>query len=388
MKSLVHVVRRLTRVAILFGTLVTCAVGLVVVSGFEPRDRAVHGVSAKSQGLPVSVLEVEPLAHAAVVTALGEANPIWETTIRSQAEGRIEFLSADLEPGARIEQGRLLVGLERGAYLARVSDARSRLSAVRTELMLEERRVLEAQEDWRRSGIGGVPGSPLTLRGPQLESAQSTVEAAEAALAHAEHELGYTQIRAPFDGVVVSRAVDPGETVFAGDEVAVIYGLSAIEVGIPLDVAQWALLPEDPVGLGVSLSDPWREARWGATVVRDALRHERESRLRMLYVRVERPLEHNPPLLPGMFVRAELTGRDVPGTLCLPQSSLTKAGRVWVVDGDNVLQPFEAEPVFYGDGTVYVRSPRAGPQRVVVSPNSSFVAGMRVRPVDARSGER
>ncbi len=386
MSALLRTVRRLGRAVVLVGTVVVCLLGLIVISGFEASRSADPGRSDGASGAPVTVLDVEPSTHAALVTALGEARPVWESTIRAEVDGGIEFVSASLEPGSRLREGDVLVRLEPSAYIARVSDARNQLHAARTELMREERRAIEAREDWRRSGIEGEPDSALTLRIPQLELARSAVDAAADALVHAEQQLGRTEIRAPFDGVVVSRAVDPGESVFAGDVIGVMYALSALEIALRLDAAQWSLLPADPIGLVVPLEDPWGGSAWHATVVREALEHERESRLRTLYLRVGGPLDHDPPLLPGMFVRAGLRGRDVPGTLRLPQSCLTKAGSIWTVDADNTLRRFPTEPVFFGEGVVYVRAPADGAHRVVVSPNSSFIAGQRVQPISASEG--
>lgn len=386
MKWLLHLIRRGARILLVLGAVVVCAVVLMVVSQLEPGEHAERIGSAQHTGRPVTVRTVEPGAHSAIVTALGEVVPVWESTVRAEVEGRIEFLSASTHPGCLVRKNELLVRLERSTYLAQVSHANSRLAAARTELMHEEQRVLEAKENWSRFGSEGEPESPLTLRSPQMEVARSAVRAAAAALTDAEVELSRTEIRAPFDGVVVSRAVDPGESLFAGDVVAVIYSTDAMEVGVPLDARQWALLPHDPVGTDAALVDPWGGAAWAAKAVRDGRRHERRSRLRTLYLRVDKPLEQRPPLLPGKFVRAELRGRGVPGLLRLPESSLTKAGLVWTVDPDHRLRSFRAEPVFRGDGTVYVRAPAGGAHRVVVSPNSSFVAGLPVRPIDERAG--
>ncbi len=369
-------------------TALACFALVFALSFLEPVDRVQETDTEDSAGMPVSVIIVKSRSHAARVTGLGEVMPVWESTVRAQVNGRIEFISEALRTGSLVTEGEVLVRLERSAYEVQVSDARSRLATAETELLQEELLVEEARENWVRSGIGGQPDSPLTLRTPQLKVAQSNVDAAKTALDYAEQQLGWIEIRAPFDGVVISRSVDLGESLFAGDEVGSFYGLDAVEVGIQLDGTEWSLLPQPLIGREARLREPQRNSEWYARVIRDSQRLDRDSRLRTLFLRVENPLRQSPPLLPGMFVRTEVPGREIPGLIRLPESALTKAGKVWFVDSDNQLTSLRAEPLFRGDGTVFIKVPAgmANELRVAVSPNNSFVSGLQVQPIEEGKG--
>lgn len=369
-------------------TIIVCFVLVLGLAFLEPVDRVQETNAMDSVGMPVSVLTVEPRTHAARVAALGEVIPVWESTVRAQVNGRIESISETFRAGALVKKGEVLVRLESSAYEAQAADARSRLASAETELLQEELLAQEAQANWARSGIGGQPDSPLTLRTPQLKVARANVVAARTALEYAERQLGWTEIRAPFDGVVISRAVDLGESLFAGDEVGSFYGLDAVEVGIRLDNTEWNLLPKPLIGSEAKLREPQRNSEWVARVIRESQQLDRDSRLRTLFLRVEKPLEQEPPLLPGMFVRSELFGREISGMIRLPESALTKAGKVWFVDSENRLESRRAEPLFRGDGTVFIKVPDEMAQelRVAVSPNSSFISGLRVRAIEAEEG--
>ncbi len=371
------------------GTAGVCLALVVALSFMEPVDRVQEADTVDSKGMPVSVLVVKPRSHAAIVAALGEVLPVWESTVRAQVNGRIEFVSEMLRAGELVREGEVLARLERSAYEAQVADARSQLASAETALLQEELLAQEAQANWIRSGIDGQPDSPLTLRSPQLKVAQSAVEAARAALVYAEDQLDWTAVRAPFDGVVISRGVDRGESLFAGDEIGSFYGLDAVEIGIQLDSAEWALLPQPLVGSEARVREPQGNSEWGARVIRDSRRLDRASRLRTLFLRVEDPLMQDPPLLPGMFIRSELSGRPVPDLLRLPESALTKSGKVWFVDSGGRLESRFADPVFHGDGTVFVKAFAGIGQelRVAVSPNSSFVSGLRVQPIEGEEGD-
>ncbi len=372
----------------LAGTVAVCLTVIMALSFLEPVDRVQETLIEDSVGMPVSVVTVEARTHAAKVAALGEVMPVWESTVRAQVNGRIEFISETLHTGALVKEGEVLVRLERSAYEAQAADARSRLASAETELLQEELLGQEAQENWARSGMGGQPDSPLTLRTPQFKVAQSAVDAAKTALDYAERQLSWTEIRAPFDGVVISRSVDLGESLFAGDVVGSFYGLDAVEVGIQLDNTEWNLLPQPLIGSEARLREPQQDSEWGASVIRDSQQMNRHSRLRTLFLRVDNPLQQDPPLLPGMFVRTELSGREITGLIRLPESALTKAGKVWFVDADNRLVSIRTEPLFRGDGTVYIEISAgiADKLRVAVSPDSSFVSGLQVRPIEDGKG--
>jgi RND family efflux transporter MFP subunit len=340
-----------------------------------------------TQGMPVSVQWAQPASRPAVITALGEVVPLWQSTVKARVEGPVVYISPRLEAGSPVAEGELLVRIDKSHFEMQVSDAQSRLAEARVEQLREEQEVRDARMNWKRSGITGDPASALVLREPQLEAARSAVEARQAALAFAETQLGDTQIRAPYAGVIMGRAVNPGETLFVGDEVFTIFGRHAMEVGVHLDADQWALLGPVNGETAVRLVSIQQGTVWPAQVVRDSRHLDRQSRLRTLYLRVDKPLAQTPPLLPGSFVRAEITGRPIPDIVCIPEAALTNKGLVWLVDEDNRLRSYNAQPVFYGEGVVYIRHPDASrqPLRVAVSPNTSYTNGLLV---EAMAGQR
>ncbi|UZJ38742.1 efflux RND transporter periplasmic adaptor subunit [Prosthecochloris sp. SCSIO W1103] len=371
----------------LWGFLVVVAVcGFLVVvalSSKPPEKSAAGKADTKERGMPVSVERIEPGTYSAVITVFGEVVPLCEATVKTQVEGQIVFFSEKLYAGSTVTRGELLLQVEKSNYDMAVAEAKNRLAAAKVNLLTAQGEAREAKKNWQRSGIKGEPASPLVFREPQLKAARAELDAARSALVHAERLLADTEIRAPFDAVVMQRNVNPGESLFAGDEVATLFGMETVEVSVRLNPDQWALLPESIFGTEVVLKDSYQHAEWRAEVVRDSRRLVRESRMRTIFMQVNKPFEQRSPLLPGAFVRVELIGKDIPDLLRIPEASLTKEGFVWFVDKDNRLQARKPEPVFYGQGEIYVSVPKnmEGPLRVVVSPNSSFVSGLAVRPI-------
>lgn len=366
---------------------ITAVICLFVISYM--RNHTVTSVSTSSEASkeitrrPVSVTNVIPQEFRASVRVLGEVVPEWQTTLRAQVAGAIVGISKRLKPGTTVRKGERLITLDKSEYLVRVAEAEGRLAGANVNQLKEEHEAKEAQLNWQRSGLKGEPESALVLRQPQLEAAKGEVKAAQRALDRAKKELEYTSIRAPFNGLIVHRNVDLGESLLAGDEVAIIYGTEKAEISVHLDAKQWSLLPDRWNGIKATLRDPSRGVSWDAVVVREGGHLDRKSRLRTLYLEVSRPYELTPPLLPGTFVQVDLPGRKVPRLLRLPESALTRKGLVWYVDETPTLRNFMAEPVFYGAGDVFLSPPDEAPfpLRVAVSPTTSFTAGLNVKPI-------
>jgi multidrug efflux pump subunit AcrA (membrane-fusion protein) len=88
----------------------------------------------------------------------------------------------------------------------------------------------------------------------------------------------------------------------------------------------------------------------------------------------------------GLFVQAEIVGREIEGVVVLPRAALHGEGRVLVVDGEDRLHfrevdvlRLEREHVVIGDGL-------AAGERVCVSPLPAAVDGMAVRVADEAPG--
>lgn len=372
------------------GVLLGCLFIACLVLHSQPvTNRAGDTLSMVETLRPVSVRRLTTDIYAARIQALADVVPLWKTTLKSQVNGPIVFLSEQLQPGNIVRRGERLLQVEESAFEMQVAEARSRLAVARLQWLKEDQEAQAAQAHWQQAGMPDEPASPLVLRKPYLASARGQVEAAQKALIHAENLLAHTEICAPFDAAILRRHANPGETLFAGTDVATLYALHIVEVAVHLDARQWALLPDRLTEIEATLVDPLQETRWPARAVRRGRHLNTESRLRTLYLQVTQPLEQTTPLLPGTFVRVHLKGRDISALLRVPEAALTKQGAIWYVDDANQLMAHPAEPVFYGTGTVYVRPPRelSSPYRVALLPNAGFVGGLTVRPVDVKGGE-
>ncbi|HEY9549745.1 MAG TPA: efflux RND transporter periplasmic adaptor subunit [Kiloniellaceae bacterium] len=171
-------------------------------SGAEPEmQKPPADLSALSQAPLVRVRPSTAQSHAVIDLLRGrtEANRLVE--IKSETDGRIEELS--VEEGARVSAGDVIAKLSRGDRPARLAEAKALLAQRRIEF--------EADKQLSQKGFRAET---------QLAATEAALEAAEAAVKIAEVELGYTTIRAPFDGVIDERLAELGDFVDRGDTIA------------------------------------------------------------------------------------------------------------------------------------------------------------------------
>jgi HlyD family secretion protein len=92
----------------------------------------------------------------------------------------------------------------------------------------------------------------IEATGKEVEAAKAQVEAYEAAVSLSEIQLGYTRLRAPFKGIIVSRNVEPGEVVSIGQEVFSIADLSEVELKVFVDETEIGRVrPGQPVDVKI-----------------------------------------------------------------------------------------------------------------------------------------
>lgn len=337
----------------------------------------------------VSVIKAIPGSYASEVKAYGAAEPHFNITLTAQVAGQIDSISDQFETGKRLKKGTVLAQLENSDYQAAVESARQILSSAKVSLLEEERQGLQALSEWKSSGLQGEPDSELVLRKPQLAAAKAEVKQAEASLKAAEKDLSQSAIKAPFNALVINRAVSPGSYVQTGTEVATLYSTDRVEISVALSAQEWSNLPN----LTLLNSGKWPVTvesvedhyTWNGRILRAEQNLSDETRQRSLIIAVDTPLDLEPALFPGTFTTAHIKGRNVSGVWKLPTSALSQRGEVWYVSTDKTLKKFSASPLFSTTGYIYIQPPeelKNVPVEILVSPLNSYLEGMAINPVE------
>jgi RND family efflux transporter MFP subunit len=160
----------------------------------------------------------------------GVVEAVRQATLSAQTHGRVTSVHRDVND--RISAGEVLVRLTAIEQQAGVDSARAQLRAT-------EAAQVEAQATYQRfvelSASQYVSKMQLDQVRAARDTALATRDAARAQLTQAERQADYTMIRAPYDGIVATRDVEPGESIAPGRALMTVFSPDAlrIEVSVP-----------------------------------------------------------------------------------------------------------------------------------------------------------
>lgn len=337
---------------------------------------------------PVTVVDAKTGSHSGTISVFAEIVPRWKVDLRSRVAGIVKDVSPSALAGSRIAKETVLLTLEDAPFLASLEEARHTLQNAEFELRQKENKRNIALKDWRAVNPGEEPPE-MAVHLPEVRVAEQSVAAANARVGSAEFDLRSTLIKAPFNAIVTKRLVSPGQTVNEGDVLISLLDDSQLDLRVSLSPNEWRLLAanwED--GQAVLFDDAG--ARIGtARVKRGGGFLEPQSRRYQLFLEVEKSADTR--ALPGQFVRVALKGKELEGTLRIPESALTQNGFVWFVDPSNRLQRYETSALFRDNGDVVVQAPENTPAgetlRIVRLPMSAYLPGQKVAPMEGGKGE-
>jgi len=300
------------------------------------------GASASPEpahALPVAVARVTHEDLFKEVTIPAEFRPYLKVELHAKVSGYVDQINVDI--GDQVKAGQLLARLEVPELrdeLARANAAEKRAEADYKDPHLVYTRLQAVEKE-----------HPNLVAQQELDAAESKDATTEAAIAAAKAEvqkeqtlLGYTQIIAPFDGVITRRYADPGSLIQAGtasdtqsmplvclsdnyrlrlDTAVSVDYVKDIHIGDQLDVLVESLTNKVIKG----------------TISRVAQRVDDETRTMITEVDVPNPkLE----LVPGMYARVVLRVERRPGALTVPTEAIAsdKNTSVFVVNGDQEIE--------------------------------------------------
>jgi HlyD family secretion protein len=194
-----------------------------------------------------------PLARgdlAATISATGALRGQDTVAVGAETSGRVSAVHADFN--AIVHADQVLVEIDPAQHKAALRQSEAQLLAARAEVKSREASLIEARQAVERTR--GMTADGLTSK-QALETAEAAARRADAAVAAAQAQVAVaqadvssrrtalekTQIKSPLDGVVLSREVEPGQTLAAGMTTPVVFriarDLRQMEVTIAIDEA-------------------------------------------------------------------------------------------------------------------------------------------------------
>jgi HlyD family secretion protein len=315
-----------------------------------------------------------------VVSSTGTLQAVTTVIVGSQVSGTIGKLNADFN--TKVTKGDVVAELDQSKFKARVDETRANLSAAQASMAKSKVAVEDADRTLKR--IKELKQRELVSQSEldaaqtaydaaksQLNVSQAQVGQAQAAMNQASIDLGYTIIRSPVDGMVISRNVDVGQTVAASLSAPTLFtianDLTKMEVHTNVDEADVGNVSEGQEVTFTVDAHPQRRFRGKVHQVRNAPQIIQNVVTYNAVVRID-----NKELLlkPGMTANVQFLVSEKEDVLTVPNMAL----RFRLPEDKNEVQDLLRQE----QGRV---APRVGQRRTSRGSGSGGGEGRRVRQV-------
>ena len=184
------------------------------------------------QGLKYTTEKVTRGDVKQTVTATGTLNPVVNVTVGSQVSGRICKLYVDFN--SIVKSNQVIAEIDPSTYEAAVEQARADLANAKANAELQR---IEAKRSTELFNDKLISSSDYDTAVATMHEAEATVQIKEALLHTAEANLGYCKIVSPVDGVVISRAVELGQTVASSFNTPTLFQIANDLTKMQIDAA-------------------------------------------------------------------------------------------------------------------------------------------------------
>lgn len=249
-------------------------------------------------------------------------------TLSAQTSGQIQRILVDVDDF--VEQGTLIIQLKATEQLAGLDKAKANLQAANAQWQEADREFKRIEDIYARKLVSKSDMDKATA---SLKKAVAQKKGAEAALQQAREQYEYTQVRAPYTGIVTERHVEMGETAQPGTPL--ISGVSLDRLRVKVDVPQSLIAAVREHGKArVKIpSGEWVEvSKLTAFPFADQASNTFKVRLYLP--------EKVPGLFPGMFLKTAFVV-DSQKALVIPASAVVRRSEVtaaYVVDEQGHVQ--------------------------------------------------
>jgi HlyD family secretion protein len=346
--------------------------------------RVTHALTAKPEAVvsaipTVSVTEVGVSAVPSTVSIIGTIAARYDMPIGVEGDGG-RVTAVYVEAGDHVKQGQVLAHLNNSVLEPQVTNLEAALDQARAEADLAQAEYQRAQAV---GSSGALSAEETQRRKSSAVTAASHVKVAAAQLEEAKARLARADVRAPAEGIILTRSVEVGQTAMAGGEA--LFRLSKDgETELRGQVAEQDL-PLLKVGqtvdvrlTGTSKIYQGRIRLLGAVI-------DPATRLGTAKV----ALTPDPNLRPGAFARAEVTVSNAERAV-LPQTAVLsddKGSYVLVVNTQGKVERKSVRVTGMVPSGVTIAEGISPKDQVVTSAGAFLQEGETVRPVLIAAGK-
>ena len=344
---------------------------IMLSASLKPDSSSVRPKIATDR-IPVTVVDPVTATYVSRVQLNGVVESRTVTSIVPQVSGRIVDVAPAFRTGARVAKGDVLFVIDPADYELAVDRTLAEIEVARSELARLEAEAAAEREVWENSFPDReIPD--LIARKPQIAAAKARIHSGEAARAAAELALSRTVVRAPFDARILETRLDLGQVVGTAASVGSMFSETSLEISVPVSADDLRRIG-DVYGRDASILTPAGRQIDG-NVVRKAASLDERTRLGTLFIESANPSE----LTLGEFVSVEISGVATDDAMHLPEAAMTARDRLWVVEGEELIE--RSVEILGREGDTVVVSAFDTADGVVTIPPPEVRAGLRVEPV-------
>jgi HlyD family secretion protein len=289
-------------------------------------------LSGDTSAVRYETVEVQQGDLTVTVTATGTLQPVNQVDVGSELSGTIETVEVDFND--KVQRGQVLARLNTDRLQAQVLESRASLESNKAKVKEAKATVLETRLHFERCEKLAARQLCTTEELDNSRAAYARAKAAEASaraqvavtratLDGHETELSKAEIRSPIDGLVLSRQIEPGQTVAASLQAPILFtlaeDLARIELHVFVDEADVGKIAEGQTA--VFTVDAWPERSFPATI----------TQVRFAPLTVEGVVTYETvlsvdnsdlALRPGMTATALITVQQLRDAVLIPNAAL------------------------------------------------------------------
>ena len=261
---------------------------------------------------------IEPTSISSSVTATGTVEPVKQVEVGTQVSGIIDKIYVDYN--SVVKEGQLIAELDMSVLRTELESSRANLNSSKVEFDYQTRNYERIKGLYEKELVSAT----------EFEQAQYSYDKAKFAYSQAQSNynksqknIGYAKIYSPIDGVVLSRAVDEGQTVASGFSTPTLFtianDLTQMRVIANVDEADIGAVKE---GQRVEFEvDAYPEDTFHGSVTQVRLQATTTSNVVTYQVVIDAP---NPDLklMPGLTANITIFTLDKSGVIAVPVRAL------------------------------------------------------------------
>lgn len=266
------------------------------------------------------------------VQSTGQIKPLTEVQVGAQVSGRITKVHVDFN--SRVKAGDVLAEIDPTLFGAQIDANQAQLAAAIANVKRAEANIAAAKVRLDRAkkivqeGVGSqseldtAQGS-YDVAMAEVSAAKAQVSQINASLKSSRTNLEYTHIYSPIDGIVINRAIDPGQTVAASFQAPTLFviaqDLRKMRVLADIDEADVGRLKE---GMGADISvDAFQGETFKGTVSQVRFSPVSSSGV-VTYAAVIEVDNPDIKLRPGMTATVTIRSAEAKATSKIPNAAL------------------------------------------------------------------